>query len=435
MRNLRNIGLIFITLGLLVGPANPANAQAGTAIKSALKSKAAIKFYDLMAGYLLGKTLDSIYASATQPDPKELDKALGDFKKDHPQYSVMLGTLRRSIKTDGTATTRAEFESLAEDLVFQMDHSLLNSKKNQAPSSQWSHLSASALAVQGQGLGLNRPSATSILDGISPTVFREPLNFGTEPLGGLGLARGRFANTPLPLLTLPKEDNKLAVKLVGAWSFSHRDNAGKGPGSDVYIFHRDGKITEYKVFDRDEIFTFNGTYSVDGKKLTIRWELPNGLGDVLSATIEEVDGGHIKYTPDRGQFDILEPVTRTLKHVSDIGHLSVVTLSNPNRVPFRYEIRWATVDGYWTPWEAKVSEGESMWSYPRQGGFYCQITFDSSFAEGRQEKTYELPFNVVSSATDAKLLDEGGYRIRMEGDDVDLVPEKLTLNQPVPGVR
>jgi hypothetical protein len=410
-----NVASLAITFVLFAGLPTRADAEAGaatTAAKSALKSKAAIKFADLLAGYVLGKSLDSIYASATRPDPLELDRALREFQNQHPEYSMMLGTLRRAVSTDGSAITRPEFERVAQDLIFQMDHSLLNA------------MPATSLGLAAQEMGRNRPGSLSA-PGISTGLLQGRL---AGPLQ-LGLA-GHRSNLPL----LPSNyDSLLAAKIVGAWSFSHPSNAGSG--ADVYIFHRDGKIAEYKVFGGEEVFSFHGTYTVDGNKLSIRWELPNGLADLLSATIEELDGIHIKYSADKGPFELNEPAAKTLTRISDVGQFSVVTISNPTSFNLNFQIRWASMDGYLTPWAEVQSDPGSVWSIPQKGGFFCEVSFDASFEDGRQEKTYELPFNVVTSRSDPKLLEEGGYRIRVDNGKVDLASEKLSAAQPSPGVR
>lgn len=427
MRNFKAVPFLFLVVLALAVPerASGEGSAVVNSLKAAAKSKAALKLADILGAYLIGKSLDEAYKYATAPDPKKLDDSLKDLQLQNPDYSLMLGTLRRAARTDGTPVSRAEFEGLAKDLVLQLDHAQLNSAPKVTPNVQWNP-SASPLSLPGYGVGITRSEMDNWLKRPRARSFEDPLIITNVTPRSL----------QFPLFPDKKEESVLAAKIVGAWSFSNRDNLGIA--ADVYIFHRNGNITEYKVLESDEIFSFNGTYTVVGNKLTVIWSF-NGGTQTLSATIEEIDGGHLKYTADKGPLDAADPVAKTLTRISDVGHFSVVTIhnpiedSNPDKLAFRYQIRWATVDGIWSPWENREVAAGDTWSIPYQGGFFCQISFDSSFLPQRQEKNYPLSFNVVASPQDTKLLDEGTYRVKVSGDDVDLVPEKFT--QPTPGVR
>src|SRR5262249_3392554 len=63
-----------------------------------------------------------------------------------------------------------------------------------------------------------------------------------------------------------------AKKIVGLWEFVKSDEEGKGPPPGTTVrFTKDGKLKLHlKVEDKE--FNLEGTYKVDGKKLTINIE-------------------------------------------------------------------------------------------------------------------------------------------------------------------
>jgi uncharacterized protein (TIGR03066 family) len=116
-----------------------------------------------------------------------------------------------------------------------------------------------------------------------------------------GLALGCFvvvALTSLPSAAADKADNK--TKIVGSWNVT---KVGSDlPPEAVLVFSKDGKLKiTGKV--KDKTFTVEGTYLVDGDKLSVTLKGPDGKEHKETMTIKTLTDKKLVTKDDKGKED------------------------------------------------------------------------------------------------------------------------------------
>ena len=383
----------------------PSEAQEAAFAKWAgqtLKSPAAKWFGDVAASCLLDRTINWFLDQYHKTDINKLHDSFAELKKQCPEHSREVEILDRMVRPD---VTKDELEKMLKDLLIKVDQ---NATKPQLPVEPPASQVLDSLRPQPAPLKLD---LSQVLD----SLRRQPTPFMIDP------SDIHIDLSHMHLIDIPGSELRLwdvGEKIRGAWAFEISSPDGSNHTAYCYIFGADGNFASYWTGEGKDLSSATGTYTTVGCKVTIR----RASEIVETAAIDQVDNNHLRFElTDHSSAPWLVGLKYFLTRVSDPVTTSIIAVSNPTLLRIKFSTRWALMDGMWTEWREQIIGPFETLRVTGRGGIHCQVQFDSSFAEGYQEKRYCIPFDIVTAPSDP-LPKSGGmpYRFETDGAWIDL---------------